>query len=91
MREKRRIMDEDGLKRALTRIAYEIIEKNKGGRDIVLVGIKNRGLPMARRLSRRIWEIEGVELPVGELDITPYRDDISPGEEESPSLPSFPF
>ena len=91
MRVKRQIMDEDGIKRALTRIAYEIIEKNKGSSDIVLVGIKNRGVPMAIRLSQRIWDIEGVELPVGELDITPYRDDLSREEEQTASETSFPF
>ncbi len=91
MKLKRRIMEEEGIKRALTRIAYEIIEKNKGGRDLVMVGIKNRGVPLARRLSQRIAEIEGIELPVGELDITSYRDDLpdEPGQEVS--RPLLPF
>jgi len=77
MRVKRCIMDKGGMRRALTRIAYEIIEKNKGGRDLVLVGIKKRGVPLAERISRKIAEIEGVDLFVGSLDITPFRDDLS--------------
>ncbi len=91
MRIKRRIMEEEGVQRALTRIAYEIIEKNKGGSGIVLVGIKKRGVSLAHRLSQRILEIEGVELPVGELDITPYRDDLVENPKNLAQPPSFPF
>ncbi len=72
---KRQIMDADGIRRALTRIAHEIVERNKGTDDLVLVGIKRRGEPLAERLANNIEKIEGVRPPVGMLDITPYRDD----------------
>jgi len=76
-RVKKEIIDADGIRRAVTRIAHEIIEKNKGTQGLVLVGIRTRGVPLARRLTARIKDIEGVELPVGILDITLYRDDLS--------------
>ena len=69
------IWDKLAMKRALVRITYEIIERNKGVEDLVLVGIKTRGLYLARRMSDRLKEVEKVDVPVGELDITPYRDD----------------
>lgn len=71
------LMDEKGIHRALTRIAHEIIEKNKGVQDIVLIGIRTRGVPLAERLSAEIKNIEDVSVPVGVLDITLYRDDLS--------------
>ena len=75
MKIKTEIMDEKGLDRALTRIAHEIIEKNKGIEDTVLFGIKSRGLPLAERLSEKIFSIEGTKLKTGLIDITFYRDD----------------
>lgn len=77
LREKNVIMDEVAIKRALTRIAHEIIEKNKGVEDVAIVGIRRRGGPLAQRLANRIEEIEGVKIPVGVLDITLYRDDLT--------------
>lgn len=77
MREKARIMDEQGIRRALTRIAHEIIERNKGTRELVLIGIRRRGVPLASRLAERIKDIEGSTVPVGVLDITLYRDDLT--------------
>jgi pyrimidine operon attenuation protein / uracil phosphoribosyltransferase len=71
------IMDAEGIKRALIRIAHEILEKNKGAENLALVGLQTRGVPLARRLAGIIKEIEGVEVPVGILDITLYRDDLS--------------
>lgn len=71
------LLDEAAMRRALTRIAHEILEKNKGVSDVVLVGIKTRGIYIANRLSERIQQIEGVTVPVGELDITLYRDDLT--------------
>lgn len=71
------ILDEAAIRRALTRIAHEIIERNKGVKDMVLVGIKTRGVFLARRLRERIWQIEGQKVPIGELDITLYRDDLT--------------
>jgi pyrimidine operon attenuation protein/uracil phosphoribosyltransferase len=70
------ILDGIGLKRALTRIAHEILEKNKGVNDLVLVGIWTGGVYLARELALRLEEIEGEKIPVGSLDITLHRDDI---------------
>ncbi|KJS12504.1 MAG: bifunctional pyrimidine regulatory protein PyrR uracil phosphoribosyltransferase [Peptococcaceae bacterium BRH_c8a] len=70
-------MDSDGIRRVITRIAHEIIERNKGTGDLVLIGIRRRGVPLARRLADRIKEIEGSLVPVGVLDITLYRDDLT--------------
>jgi len=77
LREKNVIMDEMAMKRALTRIAHEIIERNKGVENVAVVGIRRRGGPLAQRLASRIEEIEGVKIPVGILDITLYRDDLT--------------
>ncbi|HLV10067.1 MAG TPA: bifunctional pyr operon transcriptional regulator/uracil phosphoribosyltransferase PyrR [Halanaerobiales bacterium] len=74
---KKRLMDADGIRRTLTRIAHEIIEKNKGTENLVLVGIRTRGVPLSRRIALKIKEIESVDIPVGILDITLYRDDLS--------------
>jgi pyrimidine operon attenuation protein / uracil phosphoribosyltransferase len=70
------LMDADDVRRAVTRIAHEIIERDKGGEGLVLVGIANRGDHLARRLAEQIHRIEGAAVPVGILDITFYRDDI---------------
>src|SRR5690625_6379001 len=64
------VLDESAVNRALTRIAHEIVERNKGGEDLVLIGIKTRGLPLAKRLQEKIYQIEHIEVPFGELDIT---------------------
>ena len=71
------IMDADAMRRAVVRISHEIIERNKGVDDVVLVGIRTRGVPIAERLAAAIKNIENIELPVGMLDITLYRDDLS--------------
>jgi pyrimidine operon attenuation protein/uracil phosphoribosyltransferase len=70
------LLDADDVRRAVTRIAHEILERDKGGEGVVLVGIANRGDHLARRLAAEIQRIEGREVPVGVLDITFYRDDI---------------
>ena len=75
--EKTTLMDAQGIQRALIRIAHEIIEKNKGIEKVALVGIRTRGVPLALRLAEQIENIEGKKLPVGILDITLYRDDLS--------------
>ena len=75
--EKARIMDEEAIRRALTRIAHEILERNRGTAGLVLVGIRRRGVPLAERLAARIKEIEDRTVPVGSLDITLYRDDLT--------------
>jgi pyrimidine operon attenuation protein / uracil phosphoribosyltransferase len=71
------LMDSEGIRRALTRIAHEIVEKNKGVEDLVLVGIRTRGVPIAERIAVEIDQIEGRRPPTGVLDITLYRDDLS--------------
>lgn len=70
------LLDEKALQRTLTRISHEIIERNKGVEDIVLIGIKRRGFPIAERISEKIEAIEGVKIPVGSVDISLYRDDL---------------
>ncbi|MBM7552830.1 bifunctional pyr operon transcriptional regulator/uracil phosphoribosyltransferase PyrR [Thalassobacillus pellis] len=79
---KKTVMDEAAIRRALTRISHEIIEKNKGVEDLILVGIKTRGVPLASRLKEKINDIEGIHLPSGELDITLYRDDLTTNKAE---------
>lgn len=74
---KSKILDADGIRRAITRIAHEIVEKNKGTDNVVLIGIRRRGVPLAERIQKKIEEFEGVKLPLGILDITLYRDDLS--------------
>jgi pyrimidine operon attenuation protein / uracil phosphoribosyltransferase len=71
-----RLLDAEDIRRALTRIAHEIVERNKGAEHVALVGIANRGDELARRLAQLIVDVEGTKVPVGALDITFYRDDI---------------
>lgn len=70
------ILDQTAIRRALTRISFEIVEKNRGSKDLVLAGIRTRGVPMAARLADKIGEVEGVRPPVLEIDTRPYRDDL---------------
>lgn len=77
MVEKAEIMDDSAVNRAITRIAHEIIEKNKGTENLVLIGIQRRGVVIAHRIRDKISEAEGYDIPVGILDITFYRDDLS--------------
>jgi pyrimidine operon attenuation protein/uracil phosphoribosyltransferase len=76
MRQKAQIMDRADIARAITRIAHQILERNRGAEAIILVGIRTRGAPLAGRVARVMEEIEGTEVPVGVLDITLYRDDL---------------
>ena len=71
------LMDSEGIRRALTRISHEIVEKNKGVDNLVIVGIRTRGVPIAERIAAAIGRIESKRPPVGVLDITLYRDDLS--------------
>lgn len=81
------LLDENAIRRSLVRISHEIIEKNKGVEDIVLIGIKRRGYPLAIRIAEQIEKIEGVKLPVGSVDITLYRDDLQT-ESDRPTVKS---
>jgi pyrimidine operon attenuation protein / uracil phosphoribosyltransferase len=76
-REKAQIMNEVGMNRVLSRLASEVVERNKGAENLLLVGIRRRGVPLAERLAEKIQLLEGAEVPVGVLDITLYRDDLS--------------
>ncbi|HTK88563.1 MAG TPA: bifunctional pyr operon transcriptional regulator/uracil phosphoribosyltransferase PyrR [Nitrospiraceae bacterium] len=71
------VMDASEVARAVTRIAHEILERNKGTQDLALVGIRTGGVYLAHRLVKRMFEIERVQVPIGDLDITLYRDDLS--------------
>lgn len=71
------VMKEEDIERTLIRLSHQIIEKNNGTEDLCLIGIRTRGIPLAHRISADIEKIEGVRVPVGELDITMYRDDLS--------------
>ncbi|HCJ01541.1 MAG TPA: bifunctional pyr operon transcriptional regulator/uracil phosphoribosyltransferase PyrR [Clostridiales bacterium] len=77
MKKKTVLMDEAAVLRALVRISHEILERNKGTDDLVLLGIRTRGVPMAERIRENIRSIEGKEVPCGSLDITLYRDDLT--------------
>ena len=70
------VLDADDISRALTRIAHEILERNKGSDDVILLGIPSRGTPLAHRIAAVMSRVEGVEIPAGSLDITMYRDDL---------------
>ena len=70
------VLDERDISRALTRISHEILERNRGARDLLVLGIPRRGVPLAQRIAARIGEVEQTTVPVGSLDVTPYRDDL---------------
>jgi pyrimidine operon attenuation protein/uracil phosphoribosyltransferase len=72
----RTVLDARDVSRALTRISHEILERNRGSRDLVLLGIPTRGVHLAERIAAKISEVEGIEVPVGSLDVTMYRDDL---------------
>ena len=85
------VMDADDLRRAVTRIAHEIVERNRGTDDLVIVGIRTRGAPLAERIASAIASFEGVDLPSGALDVTLYRDDValrSPRSLEATTVPA---
>src|SRR5579859_4743457 len=73
----KQILSADDIRRAVTRIAHEIAERNGGVRSVVLVGIRRRGVPLAQRIAATMADFEGVQVPVGSLDITLYRDDLA--------------
>jgi pyrimidine operon attenuation protein / uracil phosphoribosyltransferase len=72
----RTVLDARDISRALTRIAHEILERNKGAQDLLLLGIPRRGVPLAQRIAAKIGSVEGLDVPVGSLDVTMYRDDL---------------
>lgn len=84
----KQIMDEAGIRRALTRMSYEIVERNQGTENLALIGIKTRGWYLAQRIGDRLAKIEDSQLPVLSLDISAYRDDLSQ-EEKAKAIASF--
>ena len=92
MHQKAQIMDENAMKRALMRLSHEIVEKNKGAANLVFVGIRRRGEPIAERVRENVAVIEGIRVPCGSIDIKFYRDDLSTVA-ESPEIrrASLPF
>ena len=89
MREKATVMDADGIRRAVMRMAHEILERNKTAASLAIVGVETRGVPLARRLAAAIAQIEGVSVPVGAIDTRPFRDDRPEGAPvgQPPRLP----
>ena len=77
MIEKKRLLDSPRMKRAIRRMAIEVVERNRGTDDLLIIGVRTRGVPIGERLAREISELEGVEVPFGILDITLYRDDLT--------------
>src|SRR5438445_6772614 len=86
----KRLLAADDIRRAVARLAHEVVERNEGVHSLVLVGLRTRGIPLARRLKQRILEFEGAEVPLGELDITLYRDDVHQRAPRSLSPTSIP-
>ena len=86
----REVMSTSDVARALRRIAHEIVERNKGAQDVVLLGIPSRGVELAQRLATLIAEIEGASVPVGSLDVTMYRDDLRGRPTRAPQQTHFP-
>lgn len=82
MAKKTLIMDETAIVRALARITHELIERNKGVSNVVLLGVKTRGVPLAEMLKQNVKKFEGVDLPIGHIDITLHRDDISESDKK---------
>lgn len=89
---KSKILDQGDIARIISRISHQIIEGNQGVENLALMGIRTRGVPLSRRIAARIREIEGSSVPVGELDITLYRDDLSTKQDQPIVRPTeFPF
>jgi pyrimidine operon attenuation protein/uracil phosphoribosyltransferase len=84
------LMDADEIRRAVTRMAHEIVERNAGAERVVLIGIRTRGGPLAQRVRELIKQFENTDIPAGELDITLYRDDIESGNPRPPAPSSIP-
>ena len=89
MREKAKVMDADAMRRAIVRMAHEVLERNESAAGLAVVGVHTRGVPLARRLAAALGTIEGVEVPVGVLDTRPFRDDRRGRDRAEP--PALPF
>ncbi|MBR4626470.1 MAG: bifunctional pyr operon transcriptional regulator/uracil phosphoribosyltransferase PyrR [Ruminococcus sp.] len=89
MEKKRMIMDDKAMQRAIARISYEIIEHNKGAEELCVIGIRSRGVTIGKRIADKLSDLENVSVPFGQLDITPYRDDVAAGGTDE--LTDIPF
>ena len=89
MEKKALIMDENAIRRAVTRITYEILERNRGAENLCIIGILSRGVVLAERIAKKIFDLEQVQVDFGALDITPYRDGIVIAEDKMSSLKRF--
>lgn len=85
------VMDENEIRRALKRIAHEIVERNKGAENLVIIGIQSRGVPMGQRLAKLIGEIEGLQMTTGSLNVALYRDDFATRTARTISASDIPF
>jgi pyrimidine operon attenuation protein/uracil phosphoribosyltransferase len=90
MREKAKVMDADAVRRAVVRMAHEIVERNRAASQLAIVGVETRGVPLARRLAAAIAQVEGVSVPVGSIDPRPFRDD-RPAGTAAPRASPLPF
>jgi pyrimidine operon attenuation protein / uracil phosphoribosyltransferase len=86
-----RVMDAGEIRRALVRVAHEVLERNKGAENLVIIGIQSRGVPMAKRLAQTIHGIEGTEVPVGSLNVALYRDDYATRSARTMAASEIPF
>lgn len=91
MREKAFILNEDDIDRVLRRISHEILEKNKGSKSLVFIGLQKRGVPLANRIAKNIESFEGVKIKAGKLDISFYRDDIGHNIKPDIQITDIPF
>ncbi|OQA22042.1 MAG: Bifunctional protein PyrR [Actinobacteria bacterium ADurb.Bin346] len=91
MKEKALILNEADIDRILKRIAHEILEKNKGSKNLVFIGIRKRGVPLAERIAKNIRELEGTDIDTGKLDITFYRDDVAKRVTPDVEITDIPF
>ncbi len=91
MKEKALILNDSDIERILKRISHEILEKNKGSKNIVFIGIQKRGVPLAERIAKNIFELEKNEIKIGKLDITFYRDDIGKKIKPEVQITDIPF
>jgi len=84
------VLDADDIARALTRISHEILERNKGAEDLILLGLQTRGVPLAKRIAEKISEVEGAAIATGSLDVTMYRDDLRSHPTRTPHRTALP-
>ncbi|MGM0367415.1 MAG: bifunctional pyr operon transcriptional regulator/uracil phosphoribosyltransferase PyrR [Actinomycetota bacterium] len=91
MQEKALILSKEDMERVIKRISHEILERNKGCKDLVFIGIQKRGVPLSQRIAENIKELENVDIPVGKLDISFYRDDIGKKIKSDIQITDIPF